>query len=134
VKQVISVEIERELTELEIKVLSIVNELYCGRTSLIDGNEIKQGLKRHFNMEVSLDGINEAMYGLIKIFSNANYEHEYLQVIGQDRMLLESKATVINNDEGNILSCEYKIFSKPLFYVLPKHLKPLDNQSLELLD
>lgn len=134
-KQVISVELERELTELEIKVLSIVNELYCDDNRIIDGNEIKQELKRYYEIDMSLESIDKIMTELGNVQSEIRYEHDFLIIASEDNRLLSVQTRIGKNDQNEIVLLEYKVHYKPYFHVLLKHIDSPNNEILkELLD
>lgn len=136
-EQVISIELERNLTELEIKVLSIVNELYHGRNSIIDGEEIKKRLKQYYEIDMSLNDIDDVITGMNSIESVKRYNHDFFLMEGEDQVLLQIGAEVGKNDKGEIIYLKYKMHSKPYFYILPKHINYPNNEilkSLEALD
>lgn len=136
-EQVISIELERKLTELELKVLSIVNELYHGRNSTIDGKEIKHRLKQYYEIDMNLSDIDDVITGMNDIESVKHYNHDFFLMEGEDQVLLQMGAEVGKNDKGEIVLLNYRIHSKPYFYILPKHINYPNNEilkSLEALD
>lgn len=136
-KQVISVELERELTELEIKVLSIVNELYHGKNSFIEGEEIKRRLKQYYEIDMSLNDINDVIDGMQSIESKKHYNHDFFLMKGERQVLLQMETEVGINGKEEIVLLNYRIYSKPYFYILPKHINYPNNEilkSLEALD
>lgn len=136
-KQVISIELERELTELEIKVLSIVNELYHGKNSIIEGEEIKQRLKQYYEIDMSLNDINDVIDGMRSIESKKHYNHDFFLMKGERQVLLQMETEVGINGKEEIVLLNYRIYSKPYFYILPKHINYPNNEilkSLEALD
>lgn len=136
-KQVISVELERELTELEIKVLSIVNEMYHGKNSIIEGEEIKQRLKQYYEIDMSLNDINDVIDGMRSIESKKHYNHDFFLMKGERQVLLQMETEVGINGKEEIVLLNYRIYSKPYFYILPKHINYPNNEilkSLEALD
>lgn len=132
-KQVISVELQRELTELEIKVLSIVNELYSDDNRIIDGNEIKQDLKRYYEIDMSLESIDKIMTELCKVHSEIRYEHDFLIIASEDNKLLSVETRIGKNDKKEIVLLEYKVLYKPYFHVLLKHIDSPNNEISKLL-
>lgn len=136
-EQVISIELERKLTEIEIKVLSIINEIYRGKNSIIEGEEIKQRLKQYYEIDVSLSDINDVIDGMKDIESVKRYNHDFFLMEGEDQVLLQMGAELGKNDKGEIVLLNYRIHSKPYFYILPKHINYPNNEilrELELLD
>lgn len=93
-EQVISVELERNLTELEIKVLSIVNELYHGKNSIIEGKEIKQRLKQYYEIDMSLSDVNDVIDGMRGIESEIRYNHDFFLGEGKRQVLLQMETEV----------------------------------------
>lgn len=133
-KQVISIELERELTELEIKVLSIVNELYCGKNSIIKGEEIKNRLKQYYEIDMSLSNINDVIMGIQNIESEVRYNHDFFLSEGKRQVLLQIGAEVGINDKKEIVLLNYRIYSKPYFYILPKDINYPNNEILKSLE
>lgn len=136
-EQVISIELERKLTEIEIKVLSIVNELYHGKNSIIEGEEIKQRLKQYYEIDMSLNDINDVIDGMRSIESKKHYNHDFFLMKGERQVLLQMETEVGINGKGEIVLLNYRIYSKPYFYILPKHINYPNNEilkSLEALD
>lgn len=133
-EQVISVELERNLTELEIKVLSIVNELYHGKNSIIDGEEIKKRLKQYYEIDMSLSDINDVIMGIQDIESLKRYNHDFFLMEGEKQVLLQIGAEVGLNGKEEIVLLNYRIYSKPYFYVLPKHINYPNNEILKSLE
>lgn len=133
-EQVISVELERNLTELEIKVLSIVNELYHGKNSIIDGEEIKKRLKQYYEIDMSLSDINDVIMGIQDIESLKRYNHDFFLMEGENQVLLQIGAEVGLNGKEEIVLLNYRIYSKPYFYVLPKHINYPNNEILKSLE
>jgi len=134
VEQVISVELERNLTELEIKVLSIVNELYHGKNSIIDGEEIKKRLKQYYEIDMSLSDINDVIMGIQDIESLKRYNHDFFLMEGENQVLLQIGAEVGLNGKEEIVLLNYRIYSKPYFYVLPKDINYPNNEILKSLE
>lgn len=133
-EQVITVELERNLTELEIKVLSIVNELYHGKNSIIDGEEIKKRLKQYYEIDMSLSDINDVIMGIQDIESLKRYNHDFFLMEGKNQVLLQIGAEVGLNGKEEIVLLNYRIYSKPYFYVLPKHINYPNNEILKSLE
>ncbi|MFI9579644.1 hypothetical protein [Staphylococcus capitis] len=133
-EQVISVELERNLTELEIKVLSIVNELYHGKNSIIDGEEIKKRLKQYYEIDMSLSDINDVIMGIQDIESLKRYNHDFFLMEGENQVLLQIGAEVGLNGKEEIVLLNYRIYSKPYFYVLPKDINYPNNEILKSLE
>ncbi|MCI2802342.1 hypothetical protein [Staphylococcus pettenkoferi] len=133
-EQVISVELERNLTELEIKVLSIVNELYHGKNSIIDGEEIKKRLKQYYEIDMSLSDINDVIMGIQDIESLKRYNHDFFLMEGKNQVLLQIGAEVGLNGKEEIVLLNYRIYSKPYFYVLPKDINYPNNEILKSLE
>lgn len=133
-KQVISVELERELTELEIKVLSIVNELYHGENSIIEGEEIKNRLKQYYEKDMSLSNINNVIMEIKNIESKVCYNHDFFLMGGKSQVLLQMGAEVGVNDNGEITLLKYRVYSKPYFYILPKDINYPNNEILKSLE
>ncbi|WP_213407617.1 hypothetical protein [Staphylococcus pettenkoferi] len=133
-EQVISVELERNLTELEIKVLSIVNELYHGKNSIIDGEEIKKRLKQYYEIDMSLSDINDVIMGIQDIESLKRYNHDFFLMEGKKQVLLQIGAEVGLNGKEEIVLLNYRIYSKPYFYVLPKDINYPNNEILKSLE
>lgn len=125
---------ERNLTELEIKVLSIVNELYHGKNSIIDGEEIKKRLKQYYEIDMSLSDINDVIMGIQDIESLKRYNHDFFLMEGKKQVLLQIGAEVGLNGKEEIVLLNYRIYSKPYFYVLPKHINYPNNEILKSLE
>jgi len=126
--------LERNLTELEIKVLSIVNELYHGKNSIIDGEEIKKRLKQYYEIDMSLSDINDVIMGIQDIESLKRYNHDFFLMEGKKQVLLQIGAEVGLNGKEEIVLLNYRIYSKPYFYVLPKHINYPNNEILKSLE
>lgn len=133
-EQVISVELERKLTESEIKVLSIVNELYYGKNSVIDGEEIKRRLKQYYEINMSLNDINDVVTGIQDIESVKRYNHDFFLMEGERQVLLQMETKLSINDKEEITFLNYRIYSKPYFYILPKHINYPNNKILKELE
>lgn len=133
-EQVISVELERNLTELELKVLSIVSELYHGRNSNIDGKEIKQRLKQYYEIDMSLSDIDDVMTGMEGVKSVRHYNHDFFLMERENQVLLQMETELSINDKGEIVLLNYRIHSKPYFYILPKHIDYPNNEILKSLE
>ncbi|RUN14884.1 hypothetical protein VSE1_05265 [Staphylococcus epidermidis] len=136
-EQVISIELERKLTEIEIKVLSIINEIYRGKNSIIEGEEIKQRLKQYYEIDMSLSDINDVIDGMRGIESEIRYNHDFFLGEGKRQVLLQMKTEVGINGKEEIVLLNYRIYSKPYFYILPKDINYPNNEilkSLEALD
>ena len=125
---------ERNLTELEIKVLSIVNELYHGKNSIIDGEEIKKRLKQYYEIDMSLSDINDVIMGIQDIESLKRYNHDFFLMEGKKQVLLQIGAEVGLNGKEEIVLLNYRIYSKPYFYVLPKHINYPNNEILKSVE
>lgn len=133
-EQVISIEMERKLTELELKVLSIVNELYHGKNSIIDGEEIKQRLKQYYEIDMSLSDINDVITGIQSIESKVRYNHEFFLAKGERQVLLQMETELGLNSKEEVVLLNYRIYSKPYFYILPKHINYPNNEILKSLE